>query len=135
MSIPYVSTYCVDQHFPISALLIFGTRYLPAWGTDLCAGECVAAFLSSTPRCQQHPSLDVTKKNVSRHCQMFPGGKSTHHCSRSRYRVISAHIHKNPSCFFPVFTSTDNHSHKFSNLTLNNMSLNCLDQLLHGFFF
>lgn len=73
-----------------------------SWGPIfLCHGGilstigCLAQFLLLSTRCQWHPLLFVTTKNVFRHCQVSPGGRITPGWELP-------HLAKIPSCWTPL---------------------------------
>lgn len=69
--------FVLDHNFSTSALFTFGAGSFSAVGTALRIVECPAAPLVSTHRSISVPPQTVPTKDVSKHCKMSPGAKST----------------------------------------------------------
>ena len=92
---------CTPGFCSLSTMSFWGKIIFLLWGTILYLLRRWAAFLASThemlvvtPRCPHHQV--VTTKNVSRHCQLSPGGQN---CPHWRINRVHTHTHSYDMCF------------------------------------
>ena len=87
LGICIVTNLTLRQSFSTLVLLTFRPNYSHLWGSVLCTVGCLAASLTSTHQMPVNsPPFPVVTKNVSRPCQMSPGGTISpwvkNHCCR-----------------------------------------------------